>query len=121
MHALDVVHGDIKTVLYQSTSCCYALLYHLIRILKENVLIDSQCRARLTDFGLATILHATATTATAGRGTVRYMAPELLDWEASNSTGRATQASDMYALAITIWRVSHFSHMFAQSRRLVDI
>jgi serine/threonine protein kinase len=112
MHALDVVHGDIKTVLYQSISCCYALLLHLICILKENVLIDSQGRARLTDFGLATILHATATTATAGRGTVRYMAPELLDWEDSES-GRSTKASDMYALGVTVWRVRDFSQIRA--------
>jgi serine/threonine protein kinase len=75
------------------------------------VLVDSQGRARLTDFGLASILIATATMST-GRGTVRYMAPELLDWETSDSTGRPTKESDAYALAITVWRVSVSSRMY---------
>jgi serine/threonine protein kinase len=70
------------------------------------VLVDSQSRARLTDFGLATSLHATATTATNGRGTIRYMAPELLVYEEPESTGRATKESDTYATAITVWRAS---------------
>jgi serine/threonine protein kinase len=81
---------------------------------QENVLVDSQGRARLTDFGLATILHATATIATAGGlGTIRYMAPELLDYEESESTGRATKESDKYAVAITVWRASDVSRTYS--------
>jgi serine/threonine protein kinase len=54
---------------------------------------------------------ATATMTTAGRGTFRYMAPELLDHEEFNSTGQPTKESDSYALAITVWRVSVYSRV----------
>jgi serine/threonine protein kinase len=111
MHSLDVVHGDLKTVRVQRALFTSSWSH---RSPQENVLVDSQGRARLTDFGLATILIATATMATAGRGTIRYMAPELLDYEEFNSTGQPTKKSDVYALAITVWRVCVSSRVYHQ-------
>lgn len=76
-----------------------------------NVLVDSTRRARLTDFGLSNILHGTMSeTATAqGRGTIRWMAPELLG--ADNTSGadsgadRPTKASDVYAVGMVLYEV----------------
>jgi serine/threonine protein kinase len=63
-------------------------------------LVDSQDRARLTDFGLAITLNATVASATVyGVGTYPYMAPELYE------DGRPTKASDVYALGMTAWHV----------------
>jgi serine/threonine protein kinase len=68
--------------------------------LQENVLVDFQGRARLTDFGLAITLNATVASASVqGVGTLEYMAPELFE------DGGPTKASDVYALGITAWHV----------------
>jgi serine/threonine protein kinase len=79
--------------------------------LQENVLVDSQGQARLTDFGLAITLNATVASATLnGMGTLQYMAPELFEDE------RPTKASDVYALGMTAWHV-RVPHVFDDSRR----
>jgi serine/threonine protein kinase len=108
MHSLDVVHGDMKAVGYQPPRVTRRELNSLRQ---SNVLVDSEGRARLTDFGLATALHATRTsTTTGGAGSLRWMAPELLDPEKYDipepDANRPTKESDVYALAITIWEVS---------------
>jgi serine/threonine protein kinase len=72
------------------------------------VLVDSQYRARLTDFGLAITIYATVTATTTGRGvgTTRYMAPELFEWDLeSNEGGKPTKQTDVYALGISVWQV----------------
>jgi serine/threonine protein kinase len=56
------------------------------------------------------MLHATKTsTVSRGSGSLRWMAPELLDPDhygiSEDEGGRPTKASDIYALAITIWEV----------------
>jgi serine/threonine protein kinase len=78
------------------------------------VLIDENGHARLTDFGLTIVLHATKTATEArGGGSLRWMAPELLDPEGYGisevEAGIPTKQSDVYALAMTIWEV--LSHM----------
>ncbi|KAJ6589579.1 kinase-like domain-containing protein [Mycena capillaripes] len=74
LHSKDIVHGDLRG---------------------GNVLIDDDKHAQLADFGLAIVTDATRGT-TSQRGSLRWMAPELLDFEVEF---KRTEASDVYAFA----------------------
>jgi serine/threonine protein kinase len=79
-----------------------------------NVLIAQDGRACLTDFGLATLVFYTASfTGTSSlKGTLRWMAPELLSAESGDlDAGRPSVSADMYALAMVIWEVSITVHV----------
>jgi serine/threonine protein kinase len=70
--------------------------------------VDSDHRARLSDFGLATTIVRTDTIAaftemSGNRGSLRYMAPELLDHMAE-IINLTTQA-DVYGFAMALWEV----------------
>ena len=72
-HALGVIHRDIKPA---------------------NLIIESDGRVRLADFGIARTVDDPATITTSGElvGTITYLAPEIL-------AGRpATPATDIYSL-----------------------
>lgn len=76
---------------------------------QENIFIDQNKRAVVGDIGLAFLCdesYEPTRTASASRviatGTVRYMAPELLD----DKYHRSTTRTDIYALGMTIFNVS---------------
>ncbi|KAF9258242.1 kinase-like protein [Marasmius fiardii PR-910] len=94
LHSQNIVHGDIKGA---------------------NVVVDEQGQCYLTDFGLAiacmtTTLLSRATTYT-GKGTIRWMAPELLglsdeeDDESLEPDNTPKLSSDTYAYACTIYEI----------------
>ena len=75
---------------------------------KANVLIDKTGHARLSDFGLLTILsdptNVFSSTSFTQGGSARWMGPELIDphrFGLKNS--RPTKASDCYALGMVIY------------------
>jgi eukaryotic-like serine/threonine-protein kinase len=75
-HAAGVVHLDFKPA---------------------NVVVDSQGRPRVVDFGLARGL-STGTASPGACGTPGYMAPEVL-------RGRPDACSDQFAFAVTLWEL----------------
>jgi eukaryotic-like serine/threonine-protein kinase len=80
IHRAGVVHRDIKP---------------------QNVLLDADGRARLTDFGIAQPRDATALTKTGHViGTERYLAPEVQRGD------EATERSDLYALGVLLSEVA---------------
>jgi hypothetical protein len=78
-HAERIVHRDVKP---------------------QNVLIDSEGRAKVTDFGIARSLELDGLTA-AGRvvGTTDYVAPEQAIGDG------ATEQSDIYSLGVCLWEM----------------
>ena len=78
-HAERIVHRDVKP---------------------QNVLIDSEGRAKVTDFGIARSLGLDGLTA-AGRvlGTTDYVAPEQAIGDG------ATEQSDIYSLGVCLWEM----------------
>lgn len=78
-HANDLVHRDIKP---------------------QNILIDSYGHVKVTDFGIAIALSATALTQTnAVLGSVHYLSPEQA------RGGTATKKSDIYSLGIVLFEL----------------
>ena len=76
--------------------------------------MDSSNRARLADFGLAVVIDESAAGSVNGtRGTVRWMAPELMDPEKFGFTTECqirlpSKGTDIYALGMTIFEVRSF-------------
>ncbi|KAI6161241.1 kinase-like domain-containing protein [Pisolithus thermaeus] len=95
-----IVHGDLKGL---------------------NVLVSSDRRALLTDFGLSTLSVSTfkMTVDTIHGGSLRWMAPELLD-----DGGPSSMASDVWALGMTalelFTRAIPFPDCRNPTRRITD-
>ena len=88
------------------------------RCRKANILIDSECCARLADFGLAAIADETASSITAAdsrlKGTTRWMAPELFFPDKFGFTEKfakklPSKATDIYAIGMAILEVSAYA------------
>jgi len=83
-----------------------------------NILLDKDYRAKLADFGLATIKKETASraysvskTTESGRpkGSLLWMAPELFKRRAKSS-----KASDVYAYGMVMWEIASHVYPFAE-------
>ena len=84
-------------------------------------MIDSTSHARLADFGLAAIIDEATLGSTVNdgmRGTLRWMAPEIMDPERFGFTGGSmkrlpSMSTDIYALGMTILEVSTIPRAYA--------
>ncbi len=78
-HAAGVIHRDLKP---------------------ENVIISTEGRLRVADFGIAKELGSERTRTGTGLGTAGYMAPEQY-----RDAGRVDQRADIYALGMTLYQM----------------
>jgi len=92
---MKMVHGDLKGA---------------------NILINDEKRACLADFGITGLIYnlsmrITMSTAYNGKGTTRWMAPELLDPDqfGANGESQPTMGSDIYAFGMVMLEVSGMS------------
>jgi serine/threonine-protein kinase len=88
LHSNGILHGDVKPT---------------------NLLVDSQNRVKLGDFGLAR--RASSQEGSLLKGTTKYMAPELV----SNQFGPCGPASDLYSLGFSAYELmcgSQFESLF---------
>ncbi|KAJ6457246.1 kinase-like domain-containing protein, partial [Mycena sanguinolenta] len=77
LHSRNIVHGDLRGA---------------------NILITHEWNACLADFGLTSLSDATIATNTSHRaGSIRWMAPELIDPDRFGRKFLRTPASDVYA------------------------
>ena len=105
LHSYNLVHGDLKGV---SDFSCHSRLFSLRQILiqrnsKANILIDKNNHARLTDFGLASIVLGNQSTVSlldsSLRTATRWAAPEIL------KGGSVTKEGDVFAFAMVATEV----------------
>jgi serine/threonine protein kinase len=82
--------------------------------MKANIFVDGDRSVRIADFGLSVFVDMTLTSPTVnGRGSVRWMAPELLFPDRFGlEYSRQTKASDAYALACTCVEVRKYPCSF---------
>lgn len=102
LHRMGMVHGDLKGA---------------------NILIDSDGHARLSDFGLTSVIYDgdtvnTVTTTSIAHGSTRWMAPELLNPESiGESRSRPSRRSDIYSFAMVMYEVLAGRLPFEECRR----
>lgn len=93
LHDRQIVHADLKS---------------------PNVLLDTKRRAKLADFGLATIktdsLGQYYENTSQVKGSLLWMAPELFD------KSRHTFATDIYSLGVILWEIASHCLPFEEKK-----
>jgi serine/threonine protein kinase len=78
LHSQKIAHRDVKT---------------------ENMLLDTQRRVKIADFGVARVEASNPSDMTGDTGTPGYMAPEVLDGKPYN------KKCDVYSFGICLWEI----------------
>lgn len=89
LHDQNVIHGDVKG---------------------GNVLVSAQNKILLCDFGLAKTTGIVTSSSLAGKGSLRWQAPELMGEDPTK-----TCESDVYAFAMTIYEVRAYGSAMLHS------
>ncbi|KAJ0027780.1 hypothetical protein Pint_36408 [Pistacia integerrima] len=96
---VSIIHGTAQALYYLHNGCEKRVLHRDIKA--SNIMLDSEFKARLGDFGLARTIQDQKTHHSTNEiaGTPGYMAPEIF------LTGRATVETDVYAFGVLILEV----------------
>lgn len=86
IHRHGILHRDLKSM---------------------NVLLGDGLRAKLSDFGLATVKTNSGRHSSSVKGTPHWMAPEVINGEAD------TEASDVYSLGMVLWELATHQRPYA--------
>ncbi|KAK3227204.1 hypothetical protein Dsin_007066 [Dipteronia sinensis] len=98
---VSIIHGTALALDYLHNGCEKRVLHRDIK--SSNIMLDSEFKARLGDFGLARTIQESQKTYHSTKeiaGTPGYMAPEIF------LTGRATIKTDIYAFGVLILEVA---------------
>ena len=102
LHRKKVIHSDLKPV---RLNFCGSWLSLTLK--KENIVIGPAGQALLCDFGCSRIEQATRTlglpTGTSNKGTVKYLAPELVSFSDSEENLTMSQEADVWAFGMTVY------------------
>ncbi|KAH6777465.1 hypothetical protein C2S51_008777 [Perilla frutescens var. frutescens] len=94
----DIALGIAKGIEYLHQGCDQQILHFDIK--PHNILLDRNFNPKVSDFGLAKLCskEQSAVTMTAARGTMGYIAPELL----LRTFGRVSYKSDVYSFGMLL-------------------
>ena len=90
--ALDICKG-----MHYLHSCVPAIVHRDIK--SSNLLVDSNGKIKVCDFGLSRILNADYLPSTLGMGDVQYASPEVM------KGGHVSEKSDVYSFGVVLWEM----------------
>ncbi|XP_073120814.1 rust resistance kinase Lr10-like [Henckelia pumila] len=98
MRLQDIALGIAKGIEYLHEGCDKQILHFDIK--PHNILLDGNFNPKICDFGLAKLCskEQSAVSMTAARGTMGYIAPEML----SRTFGRVSYKSDVYSFGMLL-------------------